>query len=104
MRMTAKTYEIVRAAIRAVVENYGGPTAVRKAYANLSTERMLWDTWNLASFDLRNDDDHPFYTSGKHKRVCAYVPGFDVYREGLNDTHIATALRKIGRELELIAD
>lgn len=104
MKMRAATYEIVREAIRAVVEHYGGPEALRRAYADLSVERMLWDSWNLASFDLRNDNDHPFYTSGKHTRVCDYVPGFDVYREGLNDDHIATALRKIGRELGLITD
>ena len=86
-----------------MVENEGGPAPVKAIYAKLTQMRMLWDVWHVASHNLLYDDNHPAFSNGLWSRVHPYEPHFDIYSDNVNDRHIETALKQIGRELGLVA-
>lgn len=100
MKITNDTYTEMRDGIQAIVDRYG--------YANISetfqgnANRMMWHLFNKFVFDIQSHDTHPAYTTGRHERV---VQQKDVrwlntlYDSGVNDTHIATALRNIMKEI-----
>lgn len=93
-----------------------------KLYESLKTDIHIWaglkgrevkgaslgEMWNLFHFALRdrmNDDNHPAYATGQWTRGVPFWGGEgnekwldQFYRvEGLNDDHIATALRKMSK-------
>ncbi len=101
MRIKAQQYDTMRVALKAVVDHAGGAEAVRKQYATKTMGRLLWDLWHVAEDNLRYDDTHPGFANGHWPRVFPHNPSFDLYANGVNDSHIETALRKIGKELGL---
>jgi hypothetical protein len=103
MKIVGSKYETMKAAMRAVVEYAGGPAPVKAAYAKLSSGRMLWDLWHAASRNLLYDDSHPMFANGRCSRVHPHEPHFDLWSDDVNDRHIETALKHIGRELGLVA-
>jgi hypothetical protein len=92
-------YATMLAGMRAVVEYYGGPAEILATYADGNVTRMLWSLWNRVDENLRYDDSHPAFQSGHWQRILPPNPSFDMYSDGDNDTHILTALKRIGREL-----
>lgn len=82
MRICEIKYETMRAAMLLAIEQGGGAKHIRTTYKGLPLTRMLFDVWNVA---LRS------------------LPGFDPYSDGDNDSHLKTALRKIGQETGLCA-
>ncbi len=105
MKINGTKYATMTAAMRAVVETAGGAARVREHFAasGLTTLRMLWDVWNGADRNLRYDDSHPAFASGQWTRAYPQDAGFNLYADpSVNDTHIETALKKIGRELGLV--
>lgn len=101
MKMSPSTYEEIKTGIRAVV-NFLGQDNVRAARDDTSTQSMMWQLFILAEFDYRNDDSHPAYVKGRARVVPFKAFNWSPYNEGLKDSHIETALMKIGRELDLI--
>jgi hypothetical protein len=104
MKIQGEVLDKMRAAMKAAAEHYG-VEAFKKAYAGaeFSENRMLWDLWNLAHDNLRYDDTHPGFTSGSWPRVIPQDTSFKLYDDRtLNDSHVLTALRLIGKELGLI--
>jgi hypothetical protein len=81
MRIKPEKYETMRAGMIAAVMDLGGAAKIAEQYRSYSDTRILFDVWAIA---LRS------------------LPGFDQYSNGDNDSHIETALRKIGNELNLI--
>lgn len=102
MKINQHDYVIMFHAVKAVVENAGGPQPIKDRYADKTVRRMLWDVWHAADNNLRYDDTHPGFAKGLWPRVHPQYPGFDLYANGLNDSHIETALHKIGKELGLV--
>lgn len=67
-------------------------------------KQYLWNLWHQATFDLMNDDSHPFYSRKNCFRVLPYRANFNVYNyydRTVNDNHIETALLKIANELNI---
>ncbi len=103
MKITGSKYEIMKAAVTAVVEKAGGPAAVKCAYADLTEKRLVWDLWHAASSNILYNDRHPKFALGMCTRVYPHIPSFDLWSDGVNDAHIETALYKIWRELSAAA-
>jgi hypothetical protein len=103
MRIVGVKYNKMLAAMRAVVDFLGGPAAVNaKAEENKFTQRRkLWDLWHIASDNMQYDDTHPWFVSGRWKRIIPQDTTFDMYSGGDCDSHIETALKQIGKELGL---
>lgn len=102
MKIDHATLGIMRTAIKAIVEVYKKtPQKFAELQAFYANKQLgcIWALWNVASFQLRNDDTHPAFQSGQQTRVIPYT-GFDIYKvPGINDAHIQTALKKIVGEL-----
>jgi hypothetical protein len=85
----AKMEKIMREGVAHIVEynSFDTPKEIAEAYANvgLTRDRMLWDCWHSAQ-------NH----AGEGR-----LDMFRVYKgdSTLNDNHLATALRKIGKDL-----
>ena len=79
MKVDAKLYETMRKAVQSVfLELKEGKIAeLKKSRPEVTDRRIRWDLWFVAYFRLRRD------------------AGLNVYKLGLNDSHIDTALRKI---------
>jgi hypothetical protein len=79
MKISPYLYLDLKTAIVAVVLD---PQAIRQVYLSrgLSEVRLLWDCFHASRFDSNR-----------------------LYNSGLNDTHIETALRSIGREIGLLS-
>jgi hypothetical protein len=92
------TYDVMKTAIKSVIEQYGGPAQVVEKYkkSDLSPTRMLWDLWNEANQNLRYDDSHPAFASGHWTRSHPHNPNFNIYSDpNVKDANILTALRSI---------
>lgn len=103
MKIKGTKYATMLAAMRAVVDSYGGPVAAKAIQADRqwSDMALLWSLWHVCQRNLSYDDNHPAFQQGHWKRIIPQNTAFDMYSDGDNDTHLATALRKIGRELGL---
>ena len=102
MKITGTKYAKMHAGMRAAVDYAGGPAAVKAAYAAVTPGRMLWDLWHSVSRCLLYDDAHPGFARGLWPRFIPHDPSFDIYSDDANDSHILTALKKIGREFGLL--
>ena len=100
MKMKAEKFNLLRDTIVLVVAHYGGAKAVMESYAGAYTG-LLWKLHGIATDNLQFSDDHPCFADGTWPRIAKHVPGYRTYTDGLMDAHIETALRKIGRELNL---
>lgn len=123
MKMSADRFRLLRDTMQRVYDQRN-QAAYDAFYANLSTMRKLWDLLYESIFDLQYDDSHPYYCSPtygtgnvgkcgilnalnlitedrKRKRVSPHVPKFDIYDGGLNDSHLATALKRIAQDLKI---
>jgi len=80
MKVKGKQLETMRAAFTATVGKYGAE-AIKADYAKLTTKRMLWDCW-WASWRA--------------------IGRPDVYANGVNDNHIETVLKQLGKECGLV--
>jgi hypothetical protein len=103
MKIVAAKYAKMLAGMRAVVDHLGGPAVVNdKAHTSgFSETRSLWDLWHIVSDNLKYDDSHPWFISGRWTRLIPQDATFDVYSDGANDSHIETALKRIAKELRL---
>jgi hypothetical protein len=101
MKIQGALFDKMKATIRAVIDNKGGPAKVKELHKEHTRERMLWDLWAEAERNLMYDDNHPAFKSGTWHRVHPHEPGFNIYKvdETINDSHILTALKSIGKEL-----
>lgn len=98
MKIKQELYEKMKTAMELMINSFGGSQKINERFANKSRITKLWSIWNAASFDLMYDDTHPAYR--KKQRVVPYEEGFNVYNDDdINDSHIETALKKIGTEL-----
>ena len=104
MKMSPERYNLLKAACKAVVEHFG-PDKWRDLGKRTNTVSMMWLLHNRATDQLQYPDTHPLFQNGKWVRCTPHVEGFQIYDDNgtsLHDDHIATALRKIVKELELV--
>jgi hypothetical protein len=112
MKIKGETYETIKRAVNALIESMGGAEKVKAFYAKTlpaelpdirKRNRMLWDLWSSAERSLLYDDTHPAFAQGHWIRVCPQVPGWNLYADRtIYDTHVLTALCKIGAELGIV--
>ena len=102
MKINGQKYETMKAAMWAVIDHAGGPEIIKDRYAKYSPGRMLWDVWHQAEDNLRYADNHPSFVSGQWARIVPQNPSFDVYSDDVNDRHIETTIKHIGKELGII--
>lgn len=101
MKMSPQRYNELKEGIRQVVDHFG-PQKIKEQY-ELAPKRMIWDLLRILIRNWGYDDTHPAFAEGVWKRIIPYK-GIDYstyYNEGLNDSHLTTALNKIVRELGL---
>ena len=84
MRMSAEMYQSVKSAMVRVVELAGGIDVVNSHYANKTRTYKLWEVLHAGM-----------------TRVASPFGYADLYKDGLNDSHIETAIKRIGTELGL---
>ncbi len=102
MKMNQLKYEEIKAGIAAIVD-FHGKNHILERYTNRPTAHLMWALFDALWFDKQYRDDHPSYVKGR-PRVIPHTNDTwlnDLYRSGLNDSHINTALFKISRELNL---
>jgi hypothetical protein len=99
MKINGVKYDTMKNAMQAVVNHFGGASAVKEFYKHKTSDGMLWALWHITSDNMRYDDTHPNFRFGLWTRIIPQNPSFDMYSDNHNDVHIATALRKIGKEL-----
>lgn len=103
MKMSKERYELLKDAIRAVAEDIGYD--ICRSYAqDRNDKQLMYALFHKATNQLQYDDNHPFFKNGQWKRVYPHVEGFAYYNDNgvsLNDDHIWTALKRIGKDLEL---
>lgn len=125
MKMPQALYDTIRDAMRNIY-NQRNVDIFNSYYANKTLIQKIWDLFHEASFELRAEATHPYYTrpdpgiaanpmirpiwaalnliesDGRMKRINAPIPGFDPYDArgaDLTDAHLETALKKIAKEL-----
>ena len=103
MRINGSKYMTMKNGLKACLE-YHGVKYVRRTFAGMTVCSMLWDCWHTVSDNLRYDDKHPMFRDEVRGRFIPDQPNFDVYSDGIHDSHISTALLKIAREIGLVED
>ena len=105
MKMSKARYDLLKTTITAVAGKIGLDKC--REYANRrNAAQLMWSLHHKATDQLQYDESHPFYQDGTWEKIVPHVEGFKIYDDNgttLNDDHIETALRRIGRELDLIA-
>lgn len=101
MKIQPAKYNVMLAAMRAVVEHFG-LEKVKANFAGKSDAWIVWGIWRVAHNNLQYDDKHPFFMDGTWTRIHPHDPTFRLYEEGLHDSHIETALKRICRELGVL--
>lgn len=103
MKMSQQRYNLLRDTIQIVVNDVG----LEKCH-QFATERndrqLIWLLHTWATDQLQYDDSHPFFQNGTWTRLTPCIEGFKTYKDNgncLNDFHIETALKRIGKELGL---
>lgn len=98
MKMTPQRYDELKTGIKQIVDHYGRQ--------NLGTPKsptsLLWKLFHAVTEDFQYHDDHPLYR--QRSRILPHQDDHwlnKMYASGLNDTHIETALKRIGKELNL---
>lgn len=98
MKIAPEIYESMKSDIASVVDHIG---RARFACPGLTLSPM-WDALIIVAHNRAFDDKHPAYVDGRVRVLphdgrdfCFY------YANGCNDSHVATALRSIKRELGL---
>lgn len=98
MKMTKELYDALKADIAVVLKGCG--FALRKD----TSTAVLWRLLHEVNAQRSYDDSHPRWT--QIPRWLPLSPNQDhsylnvLYRSGLNDSHIETALKKIAQEWE----
>jgi meiotically up-regulated gene 157 (Mug157) protein len=102
MKMDNEKYDEIKAGIAQIVD-FHGKKQVQTVYADYPLTRMMFDLFNMLWFDKEYDDTHPAYVNGRKRVLPQTNPSWlnDLYKSGLNDSHIETALKKIAKELDL---
>lgn len=103
MKMSPERYAELKEGIRQMVDHHGkAPTEAE--FKGKTLTRMMWAIFHAVLFDWQYEDTHPAYAAGKVRvlphKDHNYLNG-KLYGEGLNDSHIETALKKIAKELGL---
>lgn len=103
MKIQSDLFAAMESSVKAVVEHGGGVPKLRDwmQSSGLSVTAAMWRLWSIALHDLQYDDSHPSYT--QRQRIVPHRPGFNIYSSGINDDHIATALRRIMRSMGFTA-
>lgn len=92
MKMKTETYEELKKDLLELIDLAGVQLDVRKG-----RKRAMWDLLNVVNTDRAyQDKDHPC-GRGTRPRFLAYTgrPYNWLYKEGLQDSHVETALMKI---------
>jgi hypothetical protein len=98
MKIQGEKYRIMAESLAAVIKSRGGPEKIRSLFPGEIPFAGYWALWNLAENQIKIPDSHLAFQRGIWKRIYPYQPGFDVYSEGVNDSHIQTAITKICKE------
>lgn len=91
-------YENRKEALRQVIDQQG-TEKVLSDYTNNPT-RTLFDLYHKVAFDRRNEDDHPWYVSGREERVLPFEDvNWEIYPNDSDDRHLGTMLKRAIHEL-----
>ena len=100
MKITQRDYQELKTDIKTICKKAGIEKHTR---TDITPMAFMFNLFSAASDHRGYDDSHPMY-----KYIGRFLPytGKDwinrLYDAGLQDNHIFTALKNIGKELELI--
>jgi hypothetical protein len=86
MKIKDEKYNIMKLAVKDQVDSFGKAIVTIK-YAENPT-KLIWAIWNKAYTTIRCNTGKEYYKEY-----------FDVYSDGVNDSHIETAMKKIFKEI-----
>ena len=97
MKISPALYQSMLADISEICRKLGITSAGEKPMS------MMWALLGEVSYQRAYDDKRPDFADGRKARLLPYDgrPFCFYYSDGCNDAHIATALRKLPRELSL---
>jgi len=91
-------YEARKEDLRQVIDHQGPDAILEKYKAN--PVRTLFDLYHKACFDRRNDDEHPFFITGRDERILPFKSqDYELYPNGSDDRHLDTMLKRAIHEL-----
>lgn len=99
MKMQKEKYDILKNNFKIMLEHYGH-IVIKTHIDTFGINRALWSIFYELMRDMRNDDNHPHFKNGRWTRIVPYMDDFDLL-DGLNDEHINTALKQIGKDLHI---
>jgi hypothetical protein len=98
MKISTPHYNQVKAAMEACLEYFGRDAM--DALIEIRNEKVaLWQLYSHTMNQLLYDDSHPLFADGHCPRLAPYDREFIQYPAGINDDHIWTMLKRIGKEL-----
>jgi hypothetical protein len=100
MKIDNQYYEIVKAAMIDGVKYYTkNEILLNTKLTNFKS--MIWRLFLKSAEQLQYDDSHPCFVNGHWGRFHPHNPNWEMYPNNINDDHIWTMLKKIGKELNL---
>ena len=94
MKMSKERYEEIRDGMKNVIDKMGRDYILSMG---LSGDKLYWGLFHIVWFDFQTENVHP---TNRYNEYKSFNWLNDLYKE-VNDDHIATALRKIGKELNI---
>lgn len=103
MKMRQELYNSIKTDIQTVMD-YTGIRTTKGVFE----AKLMWSLLDKVNFDRTQPDTHPAFVKGIVPRILPfdgregcffYDEAFLGRRNGLNDSHVETALRKISEEL-----
>lgn len=100
MKITPENYTALKEDIQAIVNHY--KFDIKTADHGKTGCKTMWQLFHAAGLERSQDDSHPAFTRGRTRVLpCVGVWWGDrLYKQGLNDSHIETALKAIRKEME----
>lgn len=109
MKMPIDLYKELEADVKTVIQNYYIP----RGFTSPLERGDMWSIFNTIMVDRMNDDTHPIFAEKVRPRILPFwsrngetkaMQGNDhwlnrFYGNGLDDSHITTALNRIHRSL-----
>lgn len=99
MKISSEVYNSVKNDTVTIIDKMG--INLKEADKGTSGIKTMYGILNEISFNRAFNDDHPAFKSGKKQRLlpCDGREYCFYYANGCNDTHVATMLKNIQKEL-----
>ena len=101
MKISDQLFQEMKEGFQKIIDAFGKDKMIEWSSQFKTNAGFMWNVWHMVQFDWTSTDDHPFYLNGR-KRYNPYRDRmWTIYKDGIHDAHIETALKKICTQLGL---